>query len=82
MCKIRNLPKKLYTSACCIWDYDTDEMLAGPDYMGFSSNTLNHYGNYDVYHYEYDIRENSDGELEKYFDVYVKEGKVVTECSN
>lgn len=74
MCKVRNLPKELYTSACCIWDYDTDVMLAGPDYMGFSPHTLKFYGNYEVRYYEHDIRDNSDGKAEKYFDVYVERG--------
>lgn len=73
MRKVKNISKELYTSACCIWDYDTDTMLAGPEY-GFSPNTLKQYGNYNVHHYEHDTRENSDGKLEKYFDVYVERG--------
>ena len=74
MRKVKNLPKELYTSACCIWDYDTNDMLAGPDYKEFSPSTLDNYGNHIVYRVEYETRENSDGELEKYFDVYVKRG--------
>lgn len=75
MNKVKNIPYELYTTACCIWDYDTDIMLAGPDYNGFSPSTLMNYGNYNVCYMEHDVRENSDGDLEKYFDVYVERGE-------
>ena len=75
MLKVKDIPQELYTTACCLWDYNTDMMLAGPDYKGFSPSTLDNYGNHVVYCMEHETRENSDGELERYLDVYVKRGE-------
>lgn len=72
--RVREIPKNLFTTASCIWDHETDELLAGPDYMEFSPSHLEKYGNLMVRYMEHDIRQNGDGELEAYFDVYVKRG--------
>ena len=72
--RVKHIPKKLFTTACCIWDSNTDELIAGPDYKEFSPQNLELYGNLEVKYMECDIRENSDGELETYFDIYVERG--------
>ena len=72
--KLKEMAHVRYTSTCCVWDIDTDELLAGPDFKGFSANSVAKCGNMDVKHKEYCFRENSDGKIEEYFDVYVKRG--------
>lgn len=72
--RVKDIPKNLFTTACCIWDHDTDELIAGPDYKEFSPANYEKFGNLEVRYMECDIRQNGDGELETYFDVYVKRG--------